>query len=233
MLDEATKLLGTLGVGVLLAYFGLRLYFRQKEYEIVKQRYLEQSLDIICGELESISSVFNHNWARCLELLKEYRDSPQIFETAKLGRGFLAMNGTQFNRVAHHRLQVLTGSQIFWQIYQLALSQHLGLNSVVVNELPHAIKAQIEGNTNATSDQLVDSAMIELEPMPQASDHFAPLHQAIVQLSRLLECEQLSFDKVATFAKKPAVMRIVKDISEHYASDLRGDAVTPNISSKP
>lgn len=223
MLDEAVKLLGTLGIGALLAYFGLRLYFRQKEYEIVKQRYLEQSLDVISGELESISSAFNHNWARCLELLKEYRDTPQLLETAKLSRGFLSLNGTQFNRTAHHRLQVLTGSPIFWQIYQLALSKHLGLNSVVVNEIPHAIKAQIEGNANVTSDQLVESAMIKLEPMPQASDHFAPLHQAMVQLSRLLECEHLSFDKVDSFANKPAVRRIVEEISEHYEADFKDE----------
>lgn len=203
-----------------MAYFGLRLYFRQKEYEIVKQRYLEQSIDVISGELESISSAFSHNWARCLDLLKEYRDAPQLFEKEKLNRGFLKLNGAQFNRVAHHRLQVLTGSQIFWQIYQLALSKHLGLNSIVVNEIPHAIKAQIEGNTSVTSDQLVDAASIQLKPMPQASDHFAPLHQAMVQISRLLECERLSFDKVDSFAKKSAVIKIVRDISEHYATDL-------------
>ncbi len=227
MLAEATKLLGSLGVGVLLAYFGLRLYFRQKEYEIVKQRYLEQSLDVISGELESISSAFNHNWARCLELLKEYRDSPQLLDTAKLARGFLALNGTQFNRAAHHRLQVLTGSQIFWQVYQLALSRHLGLNSVVVNEVPHAIKAQLDGNTNATSDQLVESAMLELKPMPEESDHFAPLHESLQNISRLLEREQLSFDKVGNFAKKPAVVRIVRDIAEFYASDLKDDSAAP------
>lgn len=220
MLAEITKLLGTLGVGILLAYFGMRIYFRQKEYEIVKQRYLEQSLDVIAGELESLSSKLNHNWARCLVLLKEYRDSPQLFEVQKLQTGFLDLHGAQFNQSAHHRLQVLSGTDLFWRVYQLALSRHLGLNSIAVDEIPHAIKAQLEGNTNASVEQIVEAATEELEPIPSKSDRFAPLHTALVQLSRLLERERLSFDKVETFAKKPEVVQIVSDISAHYASDL-------------
>ena len=231
MLAEITKLLGTLGVGILLAYFGLRLYFRQKEYEIVKQRYLEQSLDVIAGELESLSSTLNHNWARCLVLLKEYRDSPHLFEVQKLQTGFLDLHGTHFNRSAHHRLQVLSGTDVFWRVYQLALSRHLGLNSVAANEIPHAVKAQLDGNANASVEQIVEVAMQELKPMPRESDRFAPLHSALVQLSRLLERERLSFDKVETFARKPEVVQIVRDISAHYASDL--SETPPNNSSKP
>ena len=227
MLAEATKLLGALGVGVLLAFFSLRLYFRQKEYEIVKQRYLEQSLDVISGELESISSVFSHNWARCLELLKEYRDSPELFDTEKLTRGYLPLSGTQFNRTAHYRLQVLSNSEIFWQVYQMALSRHLGLNSIVANEIPHAIKAQLDGKTTATSAEMVEAMMVELKPMTEKSDHFAPLHTALLKMSRQLECEQLSFATVGNFAKKAPVMNIVKELSAFYASDINDDADAP------
>jgi uncharacterized membrane-anchored protein YhcB (DUF1043 family) len=76
----------TLIVGLALAYFGLRIYFRQREYELVKQRYLEQSLDVISGDLEAISSAFNHNWAHCLNILKEYRDAPGTFDQAHLSQ---------------------------------------------------------------------------------------------------------------------------------------------------
>lgn len=224
MLAEATKLLGTLGVGVLLAFFGLRLYFRQKEYEIVKQRYLEQSLDVIASELEAVSSIFNYNWARCLNLLKEYRDSDEPFDTAKFADGFLDLNGTHFQQAAQHRLQVLTNSQIFWDVYQLALSRHLGLNSVVVNEVPQAVAAQIAGKTNTSKEEMIDAIMVELKPMPRKSDRFAPLHRAILQLTRILEKDRLSFNTLGRFAENPEVKSIVSQLIQDYSSDLRNRA---------
>lgn len=223
MCAEISKAIVTLIVGLALAYFGLRLYFRQKEYEIVKQRYLENTLDIIAGELESISSTFSHNWARCLDVLKEYRDAPKLFNRLHLTQGFLELSGSRFNRAAHHRLHVLTGSDIFWNVYQLALSRHTALNSVVVNEVPQAIKAQLDGSIDAPPQEIVDQALIELKPMNEQSDHFATLHNALYRLSTELEKDRLSFKKVHTFSKRQTVSAIVKEVSDFYAKDLEVD----------
>lgn len=227
MCAEIVKAVITLIVGLALAYFGLRLYFRQKEYEIVKQRYLENSLDIIAGELESISSTFSHNWARCLDILKEYRDAPQMFNRSHLNQGFLEVSASRFNRAAHHRLHVLTGSDIFWSVYQLALSRHMALNSVVVNEIPHAIQAQLDGNISAEPQEIVDQAMVELKPMNEQSDHFATLHNALHRLSTELERDRLSFKTVHKFAKRQAVKAIVNEISVFYADDLKVEVDVP------
>jgi uncharacterized membrane-anchored protein YhcB (DUF1043 family) len=223
MCAEIAKAIAALIVGLALAYFGLRLYFRQKEYEIVKQRYLENSLDIIAGELENISSAFSHNWARCLDILKEYRDAPEIFNRSHLTQGFLELSGSKFNRAAHHRLKVLTGSDIFWRTYQLALSRHMALNSVVVNEIPLAIQAQLDGNVAATPQAIVDHSFAELKPMNEQSDHFATLHNALHRLSTELEKERLSFNKVHKFSKRSAVQSLVKELSDFYAMDLESD----------
>ena len=221
MQAELIKAGTTLIVGLALAYFGLRIYFRQREYELVKQRYLEQSLDIIAGDLEAISSAFSHNWARCLDILREYRDAPGTFEQAQLSRGFLDLGSFKFNRIAHLRLQALTGSDVFWNAYQLALSRHMALNSLVVIEVPHAIRAQLNGKLQATSDEVVAEAMKELEHLTEKSDHFATLQNALHNLSALLERESLSFKRVAEFAKKPRVVVLIKQVGDFYANALK------------
>ena len=120
--QELFKALLTLLVGSAVAAIGLLIYFRQKEYELVKQRYLEQSIDVVASELESALGTFSHNWAHCLQMLKEYRDMEGHFEPELLANGFLEFESSRFQRIAHHRLRSLTQSDVIWKVYQLALA---------------------------------------------------------------------------------------------------------------
>lgn len=103
--QELFKGLITLVVGLAVAYVGLWLYFRQKEYELVKQRHLEQCIDVIASELELALGTFSHNWARCLQILKDYRDMEVHFDIKQLSAGFLELHSSRFQRIAHFRLR--------------------------------------------------------------------------------------------------------------------------------
>ena len=222
--DEALKAFSTVASGLLLAYFGLRIYFRQKEYELVKERYLEKCLDVVAGELEEITSVFLHNWARSLELVKELRDAPENFDRAHLEQGFLPFRGSNFNQPAHHRLTVLTGSKIFWESYQLALSRHMALNAIAAKEVPHAISEVVAGRLpNAKVEEIVETALAELEPMMSKSGEFALLQDAIQRIAAELERSRLGFSQVETFSARDSVRQVVQELEAHYGPQLHGD----------
>ena len=51
---ELIKGIFTLAALGLAAMIGSRTYFRQKDYELAKQRYLEQGLDVVAGDLPPI-----------------------------------------------------------------------------------------------------------------------------------------------------------------------------------
>jgi hypothetical protein len=89
------------------AWIGVRIYFRQKEYELVKSRYLEGSLDVISSELERGLGTLNHNWARCLNIVKAFRDEKEHFDLKELEKGFLDYDASKFESIAHHRLHNL------------------------------------------------------------------------------------------------------------------------------
>lgn len=58
---EWGKLLAPI-VAVLIAYFlGAAAYFRQKEYELVRKRYLEEGVDVISEEADKALGVFWRN----------------------------------------------------------------------------------------------------------------------------------------------------------------------------
>lgn len=231
--DEALRVVSSIIIGVVLAYFGLRIYFRQKEYEIVKQRYLEQGLDVVAGELESVASTFMHNWSRALELVKELRDSPENFEVTHIGQGFLPFKGSNFNASAHHRLRMLTGSDVFWRFYQLALSRHLALNAIATNEIPHAISEYVSGRLpNAEVSEIVEEAFKTLQPMPGKSDEFAFLLHALHRVTGELERSRLGFGKIQTFAKNECIKNVVKELEDHYRSRFLDKDVESVLSEK-
>jgi hypothetical protein len=89
---EIIKGIFTLVPVALGAWIGLRLYFRQKEYELIKQRYLEGAVDIVAAEVEQAFGTFSHNWARCLNIVKAFRDAQNDFDAKELEKGFLDLD---------------------------------------------------------------------------------------------------------------------------------------------
>jgi len=217
----ATELAANLGVGLLLAFAGLRLYFRQKEYELVKQRYLDQCLDIVLAELDETAGAFLHNWSRCIEIVREFRDSPENFDKDHLVEGFLPFRGTRLNQTAHHRLKVLTGSDVFWRLYQLALSRHTWMNAAVSREIPQAISEYLAGRMKVNRDTIVEAAVAELKPMTPKSDRFAMLQNALLRIAAELEKSRLSFDEIGAFSNRTEIKKIVAEMNKYYADDLK------------
>lgn len=111
--------LAAVGLG---SFIALRVYFRQKEYELVKQRYLEGSLDLIAAHLESTLGTVSHNWARSMQICKSFRDTGQNFDLEELTKGFLDFDNSKFQQIAHHRLGALIKTQVIWGIFQSALA---------------------------------------------------------------------------------------------------------------
>ena len=66
---------------LMAAYFaywlGMKAYFRQKEYENVRTRYLECGIELVCSQIDYALGVYRHNWMLALRTLKQYRDVEQ------------------------------------------------------------------------------------------------------------------------------------------------------------
>ena len=53
-LEPMLILMGTLLAAIIAPLFGLLLYYRKREYELVRKRYLEEGIDILIKQIESI-----------------------------------------------------------------------------------------------------------------------------------------------------------------------------------
>ncbi len=104
------------------AYFTVRQFFLEREYQLVKERYLEGSIDLLAAQLQEAVQAHKYNWAKSLTVLKQFRDFKENFDFDKLKINFIEVKSSNFNIIAQYRLNELTGTDKFWTAYQLTLA---------------------------------------------------------------------------------------------------------------
>lgn len=211
----------TLAAAGLAAWVALRLYFRQKEYELIKQRYLEGAVDIVAAEVEQALGVVHHNWARCLNIVKAYRDEKTDFDIRELEKGFQVLDSSKFHRVPHHRIGNLTGSQLTWQIYQFAMAFAANANTKITKEIPDTIKLKLTTHRIASEPQTIADAMFkELQKIDEESHKYACLTRELHTLGLMLETERLSFKRIVKFSERNEVKKLLNRLQTDFAYEL-------------
>ncbi len=213
------------GLGVWLgAMLALRGYFLQKEYELVKERYLEGAIDIVASEVEQCLGVAKHNWARCLNILKAFRDEKDEFDKEELSKGFLDLNISHLNRIAHLRIEGLVGlrgAQVIWAVYQVALADAANNNTIFTKEIPEVVRMKLTTSLIETEpEEIVEELFDDLWRRDEESHRFAHLTRALYRLGAILEKERMTFKQVGKFKERPEVMDLLAELERDFAKDL-------------
>lgn len=219
--QEVIRGVVTIAAAGFAAWLGLKVFLRQKEFELVKQRYLEGAIDVIAQQHEEVLGIVCHNWARCLHLLLAFRDESDSFDIEELQRGFLALDSSKFHTIAHHRLQVLVGSEIFWEVYQLALSFAVNANVKVTKEIPAAIRIKLSTEKIvAEIEKIVEESIALVQRIDNESQKFSFLTKELELLAGTLQVEQLTFKNVSTFRERPDVKASVSRLKEQFSKEI-------------
>jgi hypothetical protein len=219
--QELIKGAFTLAAAGLAAWIALRLYFRQKEYELIKQRYLEGAVDIIAAEVEQVLGVVSHSWARCLNIVKAFRDEKTDFDLKELEKGFLELDSSRFHRVAHHRIGNLAGTQLIWYIYQLAMAFAGNANTKITKEIPETLRLKLTTNRITREPGEIATAMFnELKQIDNESHKFACLIRELHALGLLLETQRLNFKSISRFPERTEVKNLIKRLQSEFADEL-------------
>lgn len=225
--QELLKGFIALTVGLIVARVGLWMYFRQKEYELVKQRYLEQSVDVVASELEVVLGTLSHNCVRCNQILREYRDMKDSFDPEQLSVGFLELDLSKFQRIAHYRLRLLIKSEIIWNVYQLALAFATFANAMVASEIPANIKARLKGQApTAPHSEMVTMGFAEIKKIEDEGLKFDHLLTTLQEIAKELEQQKLDFNSIRAFDRCPAVVTAIEHLTELFSVELKPYAKT-------
>lgn len=199
------------------ASIALHSYFRQKEYELVKQRYLDGGVDVVASELELTLGIVCHNWARCSQVCKSFRDSGVNFDIKELERGFLDMDSSHFQQIAHHRVNSLIQSEVIWEAFQVAMAYAASANNMFTKEVPEAIRLRC--TTNLIAEDQASMANTMLDDLRECHDNgfkYALIIRELYALSLMLEAEKLNIKAIAKFSKRREVQQLIERLRTSF-----------------
>lgn len=224
---ELTKGAFTLLAVALGTWIGLYAYFRQKEYELTKQRYLEQGLDVVASAVESLLGTVSHNYSRALQLCRQYRENGAAIDLAELSRGFLDLDTSDFHQTAHYRVGSLLNDQIAWNTFQSIMVYASTTNTLFTQEIPEAIRKLAvmpdgERDRQADAEEMAKSLREKHDEQFMFADFTHSLHV----LSLLLERTRLSRKAIAEFSSQSDVSDVVQKLRAAYPEEVKGSGET-------
>jgi hypothetical protein len=213
-----TLLSATVGL-FLAAWLALRGYFRQREYELVRDRYLVGGVDVVAAELDKALQSFRHNHSRCLRLYKLFRDEDEDFNLEELSKGSSPYAIT-LPMVAHHRLGDLLSSQLVWNLYQAAAAFVFNSNGQM-GELLETIRLKIDrGRVDVPAKVIFKDAIATLDELDANSQRFAVLTRALHKISQMLEQEKMTFKNATKFSRRPDLKKLLAELEAQLKDEL-------------
>jgi hypothetical protein len=214
---EYIKALGPVVALLLGPWIAMLVYYRQKEYETTKQRYLEGCLDVLAGQLQVTLGTVSHNYARCIGLCKAYRDYGNDFDIADLSKGFLDLDNSKFYQTEHYRLRTLIQSDIAWSFYQAALAYAASADATLRKEIPDAMRMRCKNPAGTSSRETDAEKMLsEARNVHDCSFVYATLQHELNALAAILEREKLGKAEVQAFARRAEVKNAVERLQLAY-----------------
>ena len=74
LIFEVPRILAPFGAAVAAYWLGSKAYFKQKEFELVRSRYLEGGIDRVAAQAEQALSIATHNFQHAFKILRVFRD---------------------------------------------------------------------------------------------------------------------------------------------------------------
>ena len=218
-------MLGALIVVVFAPLIGAWAYFRRKEYETVRQRYLDDGILPIIKQVEDSLNIFEYNWAHSIHLLKIYRDlsyntPPELYKS-----GFVAINKpVSFEASRHYLLMDIIGDKVYFNVHQLLTAFLHDSNSLFIDDLCSAIRVSLEGGKEDTEiaapEVIFNTYVKELEKKSEEHKPYYIFLGNLQILASLLAKEQYSFKKLGEFRNKPEVQKSISVLKEMYKEQL-------------
>lgn len=213
------KVIGGL-VAVYIAYrLGLYAYFRQKEYEHVRSRYLDHGFDLASAQIEYALGVHRTNWMLMLRYVKLCREMGQPFKVEDFFVQFREIDQSRFQIAPAHRIHSLLENKLLWDAYQQVFAFVGTCNEMIKADFGAALPVIAAQSNHAKKAEFVaDAEKLAKELNEKAKKHYLFLSE-LCNLAQLFEKEQLSRASLGNFRTRDSVKAVMSRIAELYKDE--------------
>lgn len=208
------------GAALLAYWLGSRAYFRQKEFELVRSRYLEEGVDRVAAQIEEALSSITHYFTHAIEVLRAFRDVGADRAVQVCGRPRRPEPGT-LELVAVNRLQDLVQDDIFWSVRQLLYSTVQEYHSLVAEDMFPAIQAVADGgDLRVSKEEFLKVYEKKVINGYLEGNRFPLLLSCLHEIASVLQSRRLTLKSVRDFHKEAVVARTAKKLRAEFGPDL-------------
>lgn len=214
----------TILAAIIAVWGGFWAFFRQKEFDLVKTRYLEEGVDVIIAVTENALNIHHHNWARSLEMLKAFRDNPAMKPEELDSAGFLHLPTDRFALTANYRVNQIINSGTIWRVFQLVIAFAQYSCSVTRDEIPVGMKVKLETDQiKASRSEMVDEAMEILKELDAKSHRYHFFVGKLQDIAMLLEEQKFALKDIRKLRRHPTIVEAIAALEEHYKDELKSE----------
>jgi hypothetical protein len=212
---------------VLLAYvLGWSAYFRQKEYELITRRYLDEGLDAISKSVDKSLAIFRHNWGQSLVVLKHFCELGKDMRKELYLTPYMPPDPAALELWRDFRLLDILGDDIFYRAHQ-SLDVFVRTSyAFFQDDLGAFVRLTLEGGkeleAKTSREEAIMTYVEHVEKYDEQAKKYYILLGELQKLSSILQTERFSFRELKNLKKRQKVVQIIKDLEE----ELRGDLST-------
>lgn len=212
----------TLLAGLVAYLLGLRSYHTQREYELVRSRYLDEGLDAFAADIEHALIIFKNNWQHSLMVLKNYRKMDAGMRKELLDEGYLHLDMSQFRVRPNYRVGELVGDKVFWNVQQLLFAFVGAATSFFRDELGGELRDAISGGSlKGKKEDMIRDYVSECEKQMKEANRYHVLLAEVQNVITEFEKRRLTLKDIHKFKNLPEVRAIVERLSSTFEDKLK------------
>ena len=211
-------------VAALLAFvLGRYVYFRQKEYELIAVRYLNEGVDAVSENIDRSLSLFRYNWWQATVLLKHFRELGKDMRPELYGNIFITPGPDIFELWRDYRLNDLLGVGVVFRARQQLDVFTRSSYAFFQDDLATVIRLAVAGGktleVTATPQEVTNKYLKELERLDEESYLYYDLLGQLQALGTILQTERFSFRQLARLRERQEVKDIVAQLEAKFGKD--------------
>lgn len=223
--SELISLSGSIIAPIFAAIFAVWFFYRQKEYDTVRKRYLENGIDLLIQKIETALFVFQFNWTRSSMLLRTFRDLGRDTPKDLYNKGFLPLDFATIEATRHYLLTQLIGDNIFYEAHQVLLPFLHSADNFFHGDLTNFVRVYIEGGTDHNfkidkRSEIVDEYISKLKELEKDSHRFWIMLGNLQLISFEFERQRFTFKKLENFKNNGEIKVIINRIKSLFKDEL-------------
>ncbi|RJG35824.1 hypothetical protein [Motilimonas pumila] len=213
------KVLATGFASLLMAYlaakFALKSFFKQKEYELVKDRYLNNGVDKVRAYNIELITNFNWNYCQVQKCLARTYHEEKSFPPEACLKSLRDIGDINACGLEHTRITRLLNDDSLWQ-----LNEHVVGNVLSQNEWLIRVVETLQYSEKSTPEALLKLKNETEETQKELHIQMSCVTSFLTEVTDILEESQMDFSSIKRFSTDATVSTLVENIRDLWHSEM-------------